>query len=169
MNMSTTRGFALRMLFGVVMLATAMSVAPAQAQTRPAFVRDVDNPALQPQRIAIFTNLTAAEGSKFTDGFVVPAGKRLVIENASIWAFTQGADRVTGIWLNVKGQSAFILLDPATTETKTLAGGSNIAAYNRVVKAYFNAGETVEASVFTEGTTAGKLVNIYLQGALITP
>ncbi len=169
MNLPTTRGFALRTVFGVATLAIAVTVSPANAQTRPALVRDVDNPALQPQRIAIFSSLTAAEGSKFTDGFVVPAGKRLVIENASVWARTEGADRVTGIWLNVKGQLAFIMLDPVTTETKTLVGGSNITAYNRIIKAYFNAGETVEASVFTEGSTSGKIVNIYLQGNLITP
>ena len=169
MTMFTTRGFALRALFGFATLAIALSAAPAHAQTRPALVRDVDNPALQPQRISIRTTLQANESSKFTDAYVVPAGKRLVIENASIWALTQGTDRVTGIWLSVKDGSAFIMLDPTSTETKTLSGGSNVTAYNRVVKAYFNAGETVEASVFTEGTTGVKLVNVYVQGHLITP
>ena len=96
----------------------------------------------------------------------MPANKRLVIENVSIWALTNGSDAVTGIWLTVPGANppTFALMDPDSTERKNVGGTSFVTAYNRVVKLYFNPGETVQANVFFTGTSGGKIVNIYLNG-----
>ena len=63
----------------------------------------------------------------------------------------------------------FVLLDPNSTERRVIPGGSFVSAYNRQVKLYFNAGEQVQAQVFTRGSAGTRLVNIYLQGSLITP
>lgn len=142
---------------------------PAVAQIRAALVRDVDNPALQPFRTQIAVTLLAADSSKTVNGPVVPAGKRLVIENASIWGLTQNADFVSGVWLTVPGANpaTFTMLDPASTEKKVVSGSTNIYAYNRPVRLYYEPGETVQAQVFTEGASAGKTVNIYLNGYLV--
>jgi hypothetical protein len=145
----------------------AFPIDDAAAQARPALVRDVDNPALQPERLAIFTSTLQNESYKATDSITVPGGKRLVIENASLWCFVTGNDRVTGVWLKVKNQSHYILLDPATNEARPVAPNNTVMAYNRVIKAYFNAGETVQVEVYTEGSTSSKLVNVYLQGYYI--
>lgn len=144
--------------------------APVQAQTRPALVRDVDNGALQSFRAFIGVVAVASEGFKSADGPVVPAGKRLVIENASVWAFTDANDYVTGVWLTVPGAApaTFALLDPASTERKTVGVSSTVTAYNRTVKLYYNAGETVQLQTYFLGTTSLKIVNVYLNGYLVT-
>ena len=147
-------------------LVAVLPVSPAQAQTRPALVRDVDNGALQPFRTLISSTLAANETSKFVDGPVVPAGKRLVIENVSIWIVTEGTDAATGVWLSVGAANppTYALMDPNSTERKNVGGSSFVTAYNRLVKLYFNPGETVQSQVFFNGTSAGKIANIYLNG-----
>lgn len=139
---------------------------PTLAQTRPALVRDADNPALQPFRELINANLLSTENTKFVNGPTVPAGKRLVIENASVWAYTSLSDFVTGIWLTVPGATppTFVLLDPADTERKPIGGGSAVAAYNRTVKLYYNPGEQVQLNVFVDGSAGPRIVNVYLNG-----
>jgi hypothetical protein len=137
----------------------------AFAQTRPALTRDVDNGDLNPVRLSTFISVGTTENFKDADVATVPAGKRLVLDNASIWAFTSVAsDKITAVWLSVKPGGNFLLLDPAANEVRPLAGGASIAAYNRPVKAYFEAGETVYAQVFADGNASSKQVNIYLQG-----
>ena len=171
MNKTLLRPLALRGLAAALLaLGMLIVVAPAEAQTRPALVRDVDNGALQPFRGLININLAAGETFKVINGPVVPAGKRLVIENVSVWAFmANSADNVTGVWLTVPiaSPATFALMDPAPGERKTLAGGSAIAAYNRLVKLYYNPGETVQGQVYFDGTAGQKIVNIFLNGHLV--
>jgi hypothetical protein len=156
------------------LLLAAFSGPPTLAQTRPALTRDVDNGAFQPFRSGIFTSLVAAEGYKFVDAYTVPAGKRLVIENVSVWGLGATTDfLLTGVWLSVPGANppTYVLLDPNSTERTLIGGGTQaLSSYNRVVKLYYNPGETIRAEVFTEGATgpnAYKLVNIYLNGYLV--
>ena len=164
---SELRGLAV----AVLAIGALIHVAPAEAQTRPALVRDVDNGALQPFRTLISLSLAAGETTKTVNGPVVPAGKRLVIENVSVWALmSSSADNVTGVWLTVPTASplTFALMDPSPGERKILAGGGAIAAYNRLVKLYYDPGETVQGQVFFDGTNALKIVNIYLNGHFVT-
>jgi hypothetical protein len=150
----------------VLALVAVLPAAPAAAQTRPALVRDVDNGALQPFRTLLSSSLAANETQKTVDGPVVPAGKRLVIENVSVWIFTNGTDTATGVWLTVPAANpaTFALMDPDSTERKNVGGTSFVTAYNRLVKLYFNPGETVQSQVFFNGTSANKIANIYLNG-----
>jgi hypothetical protein len=137
---------------------------------RPALTRDVDNPALAPVRLWININMAANEPSKIVDSITVPAGKRLVIENASVWAFTSNsADSITGLWLAPKNVTMFHLLDPTPAEVKPIGGGAAVAAYNRVLKGYFEEGETLEVWAFATGTGGQRIVNIYLQGYFVKP
>ena len=140
------------------------SASDAIAQVRPALTRDVDNPALAPVRILIAGNLAAGIGQLIVDSITVPAGKRLVIENASVWGQTLGTDRITGLWIAPKDKQMFHMLDPNTTEAKPVGIGSTVVAYNRVMKGYFDAGETLQGWFFADGTTGVKLVNLYLEG-----
>jgi hypothetical protein len=143
----------------------------ATAQTRAAITRNIDNPDLAPARFAIILSLNAGDTEKDVDSITVPAGKRLILDNASVWAFWNNAsDVVTGVWLQVKGQTAYTLLDPAINEIRTISSGTvGLAAYNRTIKMTFEAGETVHAYVFFDGTNGPKSVNIYLQGHYVTP
>jgi hypothetical protein len=156
-------------LSGLLLAAGALTSAPAiAAAVRAALVRDTDNPAFQPVRVASLNNLGPAEPYRRNDFYVVPAGKRLVIENVSVFGFVKAPDAITGVWLNVDGQLVYLLLDPSASEKRTVNGGFDLTSYNRVVKAYYNPGETLYTEVFTEGVTQGKIVNIYFQGYLVT-
>ena len=162
----------LRCCLSFLALATAFVATTegrAFAQTRPALVRDVDNGDLNPVRMAISVSLNATDTYGERDGITVPAGKRLVIDNVSMWAFTSSSsDKITGVWLSVKPGANYLLLDPAANEVRNLTFGGSIAAYNRPVKAYFEAGETLFAQVFADGTSSTKIVNYYIQGHYIT-
>jgi hypothetical protein len=154
-------------MLGVVFIANTR---PAFAQ-RPALTRDVDNGDLAPVRFLISLSLDASQNFKELNGFTVPAGKRLVVENVSIWAFTSSSsDKITGIWLEAGTDPYYLLLDPAANEVRTISGGTvGLAAYNRLVKAYFEAGELVHALVFADGNAGSKIVNIYVSGHYVTP
>jgi hypothetical protein len=159
-------------LSGLLFVAGAVTTVPALAQAvRAAWVRDVDNSALDPVRTALLVSLETNEGYRAVDGLTVPAGKRLVIENASIWAFTTNPDKITGVWLRPKtflSPPVYLLLDPAASEFRPLAGSNTVAAYNRTIRAYFNPGEQLTAEVFAEGSAGFKTVNIYLQGYYVS-
>jgi hypothetical protein len=158
-------------LSALLLMAGAVTTVPALAQAvRAALVRDVDNPALDPVRTPLLVSLQPNEGVKVVDGLIVPAGKRLVIENASIWTFTTGSDRITGVWLRpkVNSQIVYILLDPAANEFRQILGNSTVAAYNRPLKVYFNPGEQLTAEVYADGNSGFKNANIYLQGHYVT-
>lgn len=171
--MSTTvplsRGW-MHVLATLLLLFVVALSAPAQAQ-KAALTRDVDNPALQPFRTGIFVGLGANETTKFVDGPTVPAGKRLVVENVSVWALGAASDfLVTGVWLTVPGANppTFVMLDPNNTERKLISGSSIVSAYNRQVTLYYNAGETVQAQVFIDGAAGVfKQINIYINGYLV--
>lgn len=149
-----------------VALATGLFAVPADAQTRPALVRDVDNGALQPFRELINVTLNAGDTFKIVNGPVVPAGKRLVIENVSVWVYSHASDFVTGVWLTVPGANpaTYALMDPTPGERKDIGSNQTVAAYNRLVKLYYNPGETVQAQVYFNGTTSSKIANLYLNG-----
>jgi hypothetical protein len=157
---------------GALLVAGALTTGPALAQAvRAALVRDVDNPAVDPVRTALLVSLETSDNARSVDGLIVPAGKRLVIENASIWTFSTGSDRITGVWVRPKNNPfppVYLLLDPAENEFRTIVSGNTVAAYNRTIKAFFNPGEQLTADVFADGDTAGKIVNIYLQGYYVT-
>jgi hypothetical protein len=154
------------LMAGVVIIGGLFTVPGVAQAVRAALVRDVDNPALDPVRTPFVVSLQTTEGFKVVDGLVVPAGKRLVIENASVWTFTSGADRITGVWLRpkVNPQLVYILLDPAANEFRTISGNFTVAAYNRPLRAYFNPGEQLTVEVYADGNTGSKSANVYLQG-----
>ena len=155
---------------GAAVVTGALMTVPSVAQTvRAALVRDVDNGALDPQRIAIFGNLLPSETFKLFSSVTVPAGKRLVIENASVWTFSTGSDRITGIWLKPAGSVFhYVLLDPAASEFRQIVGNGVVAAYNRTVKVYFNPGEQLTTEIYADGTLGQKLANVYLKGYYVT-
>jgi hypothetical protein len=144
--------------------------AGAAAQTRPALTRDVDNPALQPFRTGVFVAIPVGSANETVDAFVVPAGKRLVIETVSIWGYGPDTDEFTGVWLNVASATpaAFVLLDPNSTERRVLQGGVFVSAYTRQVRLYFAAGETIQVQVYTKGSTGFRQLNMYIHGYLVT-
>lgn len=142
---------------------TTLLAIPSFAQ-QPSLTRDVDNGALHPFRAVISASLDPGEERKVVDGPVVPAGKRLVIENASPWIFTELNTPSTGLWLSPGGSSAFTLLDPTSAERKSNGRGTFVSAYTRLVKLYFEPGEILQMHVFFAAPRGAKIVNLYLSG-----
>ena len=60
-----------------------LNVSVVNTATRPVYVRDVDNPARQPFHVELYDFRMIAGDTLSTDSFIVPAGKRLVIEQVS--------------------------------------------------------------------------------------
>ncbi len=169
-----TKREAFRLMCAVPLMsitAGGVVVSPAYAQTRAAVTRDVDNRDLAPVRIRVQVNLAKADPSKEADVFTVPAGKRLIVDQASIWTIANSAsDTISGIWLQVKDQPTFTMIGPTDGEFRRLCSGTcNIAAYNRPLATTFEAGEVVHVYVFVEGVNDTKQANIYLQGHYVTP
>lgn len=144
----------------------AGSIVPAEAQVRPALVRDVDTPALSPFRTTISVSLVSLNEQKLVTK--VPAGKRLVLEHISYWGFSQVGQSLVFAALRTGqfGPMATILqINPphasATPSSFVLQDGA------MPVKAYFEAGEEVWVTVTK--TSGNAQFEIAVQGYLVTP
>lgn len=144
---------------------------PAEAQTRPALVRDIDSPTLQPFRLTQFCGST--QGATITcQPATVPAGKRLVIEFVGLYADGGNGDPVNSLRLRVGGQSfnnGFVIAVKPEDLAPQPNGGAYNAAFNQLVKLYFEQGEIVEVSAFYKNdTNSVKNLQINLQGYYVT-
>ena len=150
---------------GIAMLGGALAQ-PVMAQVRAALVRDVDTPSLSPVRLAASYDLNSLNDQRLLT--TVPAGKRLVIEYVSYWAYAAtGTQIVFGALRNGQFGPLSVILEihPAHTSAAT---GLFIQDGSQPVKAYFEAGEEVWVSA---SKSAGGLahVEVFVQGHLITP
>ena len=147
--------------------------APAIAQAvRAALIRDSDNGALQPVNFKLSVNETSAAQFRFVDGPTVPAGKRLVVEDISVFGLTPVGTVLSGVWLVNKDGENFLLVNPASNEYTAATDGSLIQyGYNRSVKIYYNAGDIMQAQIYRDSLTPHVLVpsgtffvNVYVHG-----
>jgi hypothetical protein len=143
----------------------------ANAQVKPAAVKNVDEPG----RIPYMKYVAAARGSancgtNFCD-FVLPAipvGKRLVITGFAgnmAFAGTATASRVTLQVDATNGPIFELPLDPALYHVDNIAIGSpNRAAFNEKILLFAEAGQTPWISMYTTGS----LVNSWPQGFIVS-
>jgi hypothetical protein len=152
-------------LTAVVVVWGLVTEMPSVAQVRAALVRDIDTPALQPVRI--YLTVTSSEFYGFADADPVPAGKRLVIEGASIFSYVGDptTERVYAVWLTANPQVTYVSLDPSPNDTILPAPG--YIGYNRNFKLYYNPGEVPRIEVWAYGDTS-KTTNVYLTGYYVT-
>ena len=137
--------------------AVAATTGIANAQAKPALVRNVDEDALQPFQANLFPHSSGLNTA--TDSFVVPAGKRLVIE------YTSGQPQ------DLSGGYAGMTLS-------TTAGGSTVAyivyvsatntnQVNQLVKIYADPGSTVQAFSFNNPPASSTAGTLNISGHLI--
>ncbi len=147
--------------------------APAIAQAvRAALIRDSDNGALQPVNFKLSVNQTSAAQFVDVDGPTVPAGKRLVVEDISVFGLTPTGTVLTGVWLVNKGGENFLLVNPESGERSVSTDGrTNLYGYNRPVKVYYDAGNVIQAQIYRDSLTPGVavpsgdfLVNVFVHG-----
>jgi len=138
-----------------------------------ALVRDVDNGALQPVNFRIQVYESSADASATVEGPTVPAGKRLVVEDVSVFGFIPSSTALTGVWLvNHGGTANYLLVNPETGERSVSTDGSSSQyGYNRTVKIYYDPGDVIEIQIFRDSLTPGTpiptstfLVNVYVHG-----
>lgn len=151
-----------------VLVTGAFAAAPAVAQTsRPALVRDVDSPTLQPFRITQFCGSTQTDTITCQPA-TVPAGKRLVIEFVGLYADGGNGDPVSSFRVRVGGQSSnngLVIFAKPSDFVIQASGVSYNVAINQLVKLYFEPGETIEVNAFyTNATNSQKNFQINLQG-----
>ena len=142
------------------------AISESIAQTRPALVRDVDTPALQPFRASLELTLAALNTQALVTA--VPAGKRLVIENLSWNSGTATGTQLVfaALRLNQFGATQQIFqINPQHASASTsflLQDGA------QRVKLYFEAGEEVWLSA-TKNNGGTATINVAVQGYYITP
>jgi hypothetical protein len=133
---------------------TVFGVAPgtADAQAKPALVRNVDEGALQPIQFNLFPHSSSSGQNAVY--FNVPAGKRLVIEYYSAQAqdLSGGASGMTiGTTANGNFVSYIVYVNKADTN-----------AVNQTTRIYADPGTVVQAFAFNGGgaTSCGATINI---------
>jgi len=153
-------------LAALAVAAVVGSLGPAaMAQVRAALVRDADNPALQPFRANADFSLTAINEQRLL--VTVPAGKRLVIEHVSYYAYTQPGIQFVFAGLRSPQFGTFwqsIQINPPHASADS---GFVIQDGSQPVRLYFEPGEEVWVSA---STSAGGIrqFNIHISGYYVT-
>ena len=154
-------------IIGGLGILAGMFSAPVVAQVRAALVRDVDTPALSPFRFGVQYSLTAINEQRLLT--TVPPGKRLVIEYISWWGYSAvGTELVYGgLRVGQFGPNS-VMLQVNPPHASATPGSFTIQDGSQVVKAYFEAGEEVWASVSKSAGGAAS-IEIRVHGHLVTP
>lgn len=113
----------------------------ALAQTRPALVRDVDQPARQPVVIRKFTI-----ASIFESVYTVPAGKRFVLEHVNCTSL--GDEMYVGIFAGSLSHANIVYSVPVINLSGT------VLVADGATRIYFEPGSVLNLRMFvTNGTT----------------
>ena len=147
-------------------LAGLFVVDDACAQIRPAMVRNIDEPALQPFRAAreIYIDMVNEQLLVTT----VPAGKRLVIEHISWYVGAQTGHELVFAGLRSPQYGTYYVYLQINPPHASATTGYTIQDGAQSVKLYFEAGEEVWLSA-SRGTAGPVDLNIVIQGHFITP
>jgi hypothetical protein len=136
------------LLLGITVFGVASGTANAQA--KPALVRNVDEAALQPIQFNLLPHsLVSNQNAVY---FQVPAGQRLVIEYYSAQAqdLSGGAAGMTLSTLS-NGNSVGYIVYVNKNDTN---------AVNQTTRIYADPGSFVQAFAFNSGATCGGSINI---------
>jgi hypothetical protein len=133
-------------------------------------VRDADRPVRQPYSETLTRDFGSGDVSEDTEFITVPAGKALVIEHASLQARFD-ADDLVSARLEYRNPDTGFLVFPFLVIHRqgTSSEGERVFAASEQLRAYVQAGETVE--VITDRSSAGAAepaaVSITLSGHFV--
>jgi hypothetical protein len=153
-------------------LMAALVMAPSFAQTRAALVKNVDEPGRTPYQAAVEFNPgtgCASSSCNFISFPVVPAGKRLVVEQVTILAAVATTGQPTVLAF---GHSSFSVnasnraIVTGWVNTGFSSGGANFWAVDRPVRVFFEAGETPQIKMYASASFSF-VGNATLHGYLI--
>jgi hypothetical protein len=142
----------LRVAAMLLLATTVLGAAPenANAQAKPALVRNVDEGALQPIQFNLLPgSLTSNQNAAY---YQVPAGQRLVIEYYSAQAqdLSGGAAAMTLSTVSNGASVSYIVY----------VNKNDTNAVNQTTRIYADPGSFVQAFAFNNGTTCGGLIII---------
>lgn len=151
-------------------VATLVTVTNTTAN--PVGTSDANNGAFQPVHFVISLNDNTGSSGLIVTGPTVPANKRLVVENISMFALIGGDEQLDGVWLSNSLQQNYVLVNPQTTDKYATGTGNlqGIYDYNRPVTAYYDPGDTLQMQLFRDpippasGLTPTFIVNMYVTG-----
>ena len=149
----------------------------AAAQTRPALVKDADNPARSPMRIRD----TATVPSGFVGSFGIALGNpladgyRFVIEYVSVECGASGAVQAARVWLSVAEKSGpgwytFHTYPVLLTDTIPIWNGSVSSVGTQSVRWYHDAGQAVQLGISLTGAapSGGITCQVEVSGYTVT-
>jgi hypothetical protein len=150
----------------------AALVTVTNTTANPVGTSDANNGAFQPVHFRIALNDNASSTGLIVNGPTIPANKRLVIENISVFALIGGNEQLDGVWLFNSGGLNYVLINPQTIDKYSIGSGDfqGIYDYNRPVIAYYDPGDTLQMQIFRDpippntGLTKDSLVNMYITG-----
>jgi hypothetical protein len=159
----------LSLLVATAMLG-AVGAAPAIAQTRSALVKNVDEPGRVPYQHAVDFQGSECTTPSFciVEFPVVPAGKRLVVENITIYVSVAGGGVPNLLAFGdfyVTNQGNRYVIAPIFTPSVSILG-STFHALDRAVRVYYEPGETPKVKIGASGSFSFTC-NMSLHGYLI--
>ena len=155
---------------GAIGLAPGSSLTIANGADNPVLVRDVDErPAYQPFRTRFSVGFSIGESADLVSGYTVPAGKRLVVEDASARAFLPPGQVAEvslavlvsgGVFYNRRLPLIFARRTPGISQSDVLVGGD-------MVRLYLAAGESLGATGGRSSEEATGSIDVQVTGYLI--
>ncbi|MGH9788793.1 MAG: hypothetical protein ACRD4U_08855 [Candidatus Acidiferrales bacterium] len=149
-----------------VALAGGSSILVDNNAMNPVFVRDRDNPALQPFQADISTTI---EDGQFATANVtianVPPSKRLVIEHVSFKGVLPVGQKFTGVMVDLSGPGKIHFLVAAPQGS---VGSFDVFAASQPLRMYADPGTTVAVSAFrTDAAGSSGSLDFNLSGYLV--
>jgi len=130
---------------------------------------DVNNEAFQPVNFRMGTAASSAAGFFQVTGITVPAGKRLIVDDVSVFGLVPDTSIITAVWVS-DGNTNFLLVNPQTGD-RAISSGSATYGYNRLTKVVYNAGDVMQGQIYLDSATPGQplqsgfvLLNVYVHG-----
>ena len=160
------KGVAAVLIAGGVLLASGSGIAQTIAQVRAALVRNIDTPALAPFRANVTVGFTFINEQRLVT--TVPAGKRLVIQHVSYWAFGSNTGQVIFGSLRNGEFGPNNVLFQINPPHVSAAPDLNIQEASIPVTTYFEAGEQVWLSV-SRSSGGGRTFECQITGYFVTP
>ncbi len=140
-------------MIGVATAITILTAQPANAQTRAALVKNVDEPGLVPFSQTFQIGVTACSCSNccFVKTTTIPAGKRLVIQNVSGWVPLDAVGSLGYINVDQRDGSTSTTILTITPVFRTQWNGGEYPAYefNQMVLAFVDAGKWASVGIFS--------------------
>jgi hypothetical protein len=153
-------------VLGGAALLGGMIARPVWAEIRAAFVRDVDNPALQPLS-ASSGLVTFAPGSISANVALlsVPAGKRAVVEHFSCINYLASANNFVRFELEYTSNGETERHQFVHTRVgASLVGGIDVWSFSQPVSAYADPGTSMEITAIRRSTAGQGGIECYASG-----